>query len=575
MRGLSAHGLRFVLVLALALAQGLAPSLASAWTAATVRTAHADVELLPDGRAHVAMTIRVRVDGGWLEGLEIEGLDRDAVLDPDRPLTFRDASGIALPVEVTARDGGRVSLRFARRAAPRRGEYEVDLAWSTALGETSALDADTLEARWIFPAWHYGLDGVEIRWIVPEGSTQQPDDEITAPIEIEVSPLEDARLAITHRRAHLPRTSDWETVVRVPRAAWPHPVDGASEAPDEPSARAAASPEAPSSLEPASSAGEPAGDRTTWLGLALAIALAALLKRGDLEARARRSRRVARWLVSTPRWLHALACAALAAVGAATYALGLDASYTLVAAGVLVTVSWQAATQHPPRPRLLSLSPVSSSEIVRARRERWLDWLLPSAWVEPSRLGVPTLALAASVVIGADSAARALGALLVAIVASGARARFGEMPTQAIRVLSSAMESLRVDLGAPHVSVRLLGRGAYDALDVRLHVSLAADDTNARVLEDLRVELVADGEALALRVAAREDTAADVALRAWAASELLDVHAIARRRAVLVPCASREVGRSLERVVRGVIALAPYGGEDATLRDEALLDAAE
>jgi hypothetical protein len=229
MRGLSAHGLPLVLVLALAIAQGLVPPIASAWTAATVRTARADVELLPDGRAHVAMTVRVRVDGGWLEGLEIEGLDRDAVLDPDHPLTFRDATGVALPVEVTAREGGRVSLRFARRAAPRRGEYEVDLAWSTALEETTALDADTLEARWIFPAWHYGLDGVEIRWIVPSGSTQQPADEITAPIEIEPSPLEDGRIAITHRRAHLPRTSDWETVVHVPREAWPHVVDRSSE----------------------------------------------------------------------------------------------------------------------------------------------------------------------------------------------------------------------------------------------------------------------------------------------------------------------------------------------------------
>jgi hypothetical protein len=50
---------------------------------------------------------------------------------------------------------------------------------------------------------------------------------------------------------------------------------------------------------------------------------------------------------------------------------------------------------------------------------------------------------------------------------------------------------------------------------------------------------------------------------------------------VLVPCASRGLGASLERVVRGIVALAPYGegmygeGEDATRREEPLLDAAE
>jgi hypothetical protein len=44
---------------------------------------------------------------------------------------------------------------------------------------------------------------------------------------------------------------------------------------------------------------------------------------------------------------------------------------------------------------------------------------------------------------------------------------------------------------------------------------------------------------------------------------------------VLVPCATRQLGPTLERVVRGVIALAPYAAEDATLRDHRLLDAAE
>jgi hypothetical protein len=574
MRGLSAHGVRFVLVLALAIAQGLAPSLASAWTAATVRTAHADVELLPDGRAHVAMTVRVRVDGGWLEGLEFEGLDRDASLDPDHPLTFRDSNGVALPVEVTPREGGRVSLRFARRWAPRRGEYEVDLAWITALEDTTALDATALEARWIFPAWHYGLDGVEIRWIVPEGSAQQPEDEITAPIEIDASPLGDGRIAITHRRAHLPRTSDWETVVRVPRAAWPHAVDeGVALAATPPPSQTSFAPASESSTMVAQEAAS--DDRSTWLVLTLGIALASMLKRSDLEARARRTRRAARWLLSSPRWLHALACLALATLAAATHSLAVDVSYSLAAAGALVALSWQRAQQDPPRPRLQSLSPVSASEITRARRERALEWIGPAAWVEPTRLGAATLALAAGLALGSDAAARALGAQLVAMVASGTRARFGAMPSQAIRVLSRAMESLRVGLGAPYVSVRLLGRGTRDALDVRVHISLAHEDTYARWLEDLRVEIVAEGESLALRLAAREDTAADVALRAWAASESLDVHEVARRRAVLVPCTTRQLGPTLERVVRGVIALAPYAAEDATLRDHRLLDAAE
>lgn len=572
MRGLSAPGL-LLLLSALALSHALGPRSARAWTAATVRSASAEVEVLPDGRAHVSMDVRVRVDGGWLEGLEIEGLDEDAALDPERPLTFRDANGVALPVEVSAREGGRVSLRFARRLAPRRGEYDVALAWTTALARTRALDEGALEARWVFPAWHYGLDAVEIRWVVPAGSAPQPEDELTAPIEIESSAREDGRAVITYRRAHLPRTSEWETVVRIPRGAWPHATHA--------EAAQAASPSGPPStagapIERPARASAPAHeDRACWLGLTLTLVFAALLKRADLDTRARRTRRLGRALLGTPRWLHTLAGLAVAGLGVGTYALDWTPLASLVGAALLVAMSWQHGTQDAPRPRLLSLSAVSSREIALARRDRVRDWLAPSAWVDPGHLGGLTALVVTAGALGSDSVARVLAALCVAVVASGSRARLGPPPSRAVRVLSYAMEQLRLDHAAPFVSVRLLGRGAHDPFDVRLHVSLS--EGSPRVLDDLRVELVAEGPeggALGLRLAAREDTPADVALRAWAASEGRAVHDVARRRAVLVPCAARDAGPTLERTVRGVLALAPY--EDTTWGEpQATLQAAE
>jgi len=64
MRGLLAPG---VLALASLFFSLAVPQTASAWTDATVRTASAEIQLTPDGRAHISMRARVRVDGGWPE----------------------------------------------------------------------------------------------------------------------------------------------------------------------------------------------------------------------------------------------------------------------------------------------------------------------------------------------------------------------------------------------------------------------------------------------------------------------------------------------------------------------------
>ncbi|MBN8611998.1 MAG: hypothetical protein J0L92_15500 [Deltaproteobacteria bacterium] len=583
MRGLPALGLRSLLVLSIALASVAMPRSAHAWTDATVRTARAEVELTDDGRAHVTLWARVRVDGGWLEGMELEGLDEDAVLDPERPLTFRDASGVALPVEVTPRDHGRVSLRFSRRGAPRRGEYDIDLAWTTSLASTRQLDSDTLEAHWVFPAWRYGLDAVEIRWIVPSASTPQPEDEITAPIEIETQPVQHTsalgststdtdHVAIVYRRAHLPRTSDWDTVVRVPRAQWAHAagldLDVEASTSATPSSRTAPAAEA----DGTTAIGEDAPRRERWVILALAIALAALIKRTDLEARARRARQSMRWLLGTPRWLHALLAIVGAALAALTYGLAWDPSVCLAASALLVAITWQRAAIDPPRPRVMPLSPVSTRERVQAERAAIAAWIGPGALVEPARLGLATAGAATLIALESDAPARLLAALLVALITSGSRARIASESSVALRRLSRATRALHVDLGTPFVSLRLLGRGAIDPSDVRLHVGLSDEGARGRLLADLRVEVVAT-DGLALRLAAREETPADLALRAWAESEGVTVHDIARRRAVLVPVSARQLGPTLERIVRGILVLAPRE-QDATLREDAALDVA-
>lgn len=561
------------------------PQRARAWTDATVRSGRAEVELTADGAARVQLWIQVRVDGGWLEGLELEGLDDDATLDPERPITFRDVNGVALPVQVTPREHGRVSLRFARRSAPRRGEYDITAAWITTLEGSRALDADTVEARWTFPAWRFGLDGVDIRWVVPAGSTAQPADEITAPIETVVEPLGDGtgRLAIVYHRAHLPRTSDWESLVRVPVQGWPHVTVTQELAESDEGARTAASGMRATTVADASSANT-LSEGHTWLGLSLLLVVGAWIKRRDLDARAARARKAAPWLIALPRWLHASVCVVAAFASGLAVWLGAGPLPAIGAGALLVLLGWQRGSAQGARPRVLSLSAVSSAEIARVRRAKVLEWIAPSAWLEPSRWGLVTAAAVLVVAVPIDAPSRVLAALFVALVVSGTRRTLGVLPGEDLRRLAAAMERFRATLGAPFVAMRLLGRGTRDPFDVRLHLSFAAEGPAARVLEQLRAELVIDEDALALRIAAREHSGADVALRAWAESAGVAVHDISRRRAVLVPIEAGQVGAQTEAVLAGILALAPRE-QDATLREElaaegglidaALLDAAE
>jgi hypothetical protein len=65
------------------------PASAHAWTTATVRTARARVTLSEDARrVHVELMAEVRVDGGWLEGFDFDGLDEGLELDPNAPPVF-------------------------------------------------------------------------------------------------------------------------------------------------------------------------------------------------------------------------------------------------------------------------------------------------------------------------------------------------------------------------------------------------------------------------------------------------------------------------------------------------------
>ncbi len=243
-------------------ALALAPGRAMAWTDATVRSARATVELEDDLQARVSMTIELRVDGGWLEAFELDGLEPGLVLDPEHPPTFGrraapasdgDASDALGPVEleplaprVTTHERGRVSFAFARRHAPRRGDYRVELTYVAPLASVPTAHEAGSVLGWTFPAWRFGLDGVEIDLVLPPGSLIDPAFRAAADgdagIVIETGEDEDGRTRIHLVRHHLPRTRAWPLSFIVPASAAPVPMLERSTPPTPPTVAIGAAP---------------------------------------------------------------------------------------------------------------------------------------------------------------------------------------------------------------------------------------------------------------------------------------------------------------------------------------------
>ena len=57
---------------------------AAAWTSAHVRQIAAEIVPHGDGRAEVTLELQVDVQGGWLERLDLPGLDEDLQIDAEQ-----------------------------------------------------------------------------------------------------------------------------------------------------------------------------------------------------------------------------------------------------------------------------------------------------------------------------------------------------------------------------------------------------------------------------------------------------------------------------------------------------------
>lgn len=195
----------------------IAPKPARAWTETQVQSARVHVDLDRDARAVVALELDVKVRGGWLEGLEVAGLDPDLELSEEKPPWVVSTEGTKFRPDVRARNG-RVQLRFDDRPSPRRGRYHVGLVYTTKLAHraTRPLESGDVRVTWTLPGWRTGLDAVRVSVTAPAGA--EFSDEQGSAVE-RTRRAAGGRVLLESRRAHLPRTVAWPIAIDVPAAA--------------------------------------------------------------------------------------------------------------------------------------------------------------------------------------------------------------------------------------------------------------------------------------------------------------------------------------------------------------------
>lgn len=526
----------------------LAPAHALAWADATVRSARARVVIDENAHAHVAIDATLRIEGGWLEALELDGLDPGLVLDALDPVTMApapSADGLSsvedlAPLEptVTLRDDGVLVLSFTRRNAPRRGDYVVHLAYDAELAGRSRADTDGIHVSWTFPAWRHGLDSVRVDLEVPAGA----EPVLAADDEIEVARRdESATTFFTLTRAHLARTREWPIEIVVPESAM--------------ASRLAMAAPPPTHVTLTSARERP---RPPWQG-GIALAIASVLA----AVRVLRSRRIEdrervmlRPLVPVPAPIRALACLALGAALMGTALVGEHAALLAVLALSILalTVSRGAPVVVPPK--LGSFRHATTSIRRAARRARLLHAIGPDAWLDATA-PAGLLLLGAFGVLVSRVPNEALGPALVALAMlavvslDGARISRPSPPLVALGRLLGFARQARVSLDCPPVAlmpvVHLDVRGVAQEARIRVLTALPEGTLRADVVI-ARTGLL--GTCCALLVVVVRGSAIDTALAADGA--FVTLASASERIARLTPIVGRRIDTALARLANAV-----------------------
>lgn len=146
-------------------------SAASAWIETIVRSHEVRILVERDGRATVRHDLVLKVRGGPMKVLEIDGIG--SAVEPLPDATLRRAlrgSASQWPLDVAAQEDGRLRLGIGAPRGIRGGSYRFDFAYEQQLPLAEAGDEQRAILRWVGPRLSSGVDSAKVTFVVPRAA---------------------------------------------------------------------------------------------------------------------------------------------------------------------------------------------------------------------------------------------------------------------------------------------------------------------------------------------------------------------------------------------------------------------
>ena len=164
----------------------LAPRWAKAWVETATESHAVTLDVGRDGSATVSHEIVVRVKGGPLAAIELDGVDADAAPLPDATVGATEGGANAvqpLPLLLEKRDDGTLRAEVDHPKGVSRGKYVFKLGYRTRLAERGSIrqEGSMVLVRWVAPRASDGVDSARVVFRLPPGAAvprlPESDDE--------------------------------------------------------------------------------------------------------------------------------------------------------------------------------------------------------------------------------------------------------------------------------------------------------------------------------------------------------------------------------------------------------------
>lgn len=164
---------RHLVLIGLFLAALLPARSALAWVETSTESHAVTLTVERDGSATVSHEIMMRVKGGPLTSIELEGVDSDATVLPDATVASAEgkAGAESIPLLLEKRDDGTLRAEIDHAKGVRRGRFLFKLAYRTRLSQRDMIreKGSMVEVRWVAPRPPHGIDSARVVFRLPPG----------------------------------------------------------------------------------------------------------------------------------------------------------------------------------------------------------------------------------------------------------------------------------------------------------------------------------------------------------------------------------------------------------------------